>query len=177
MKKTLILYKSKYGATRKYAHWIGKALDCLVLSIEEIEADVLLDEFDTLIIGGGVYATELSTLPFLKTHYKKLKNKHLILFGVGAVENSIETTDYLAKKNFRSIFNDVPFYYFRGSWQLNTMTNKDKTLIQLLFKSALKKEDCHMAAWEKILVHNNAKNADWTDSNAITPLVYHAEML
>lgn len=177
MKKTLVLYKSKYGATKKYAHWIGNALNCLTLSIDDIDAELILSDFDTLIIGGGIYATEISSLSFIKSHYKSLKNKKLIFFGVGAVENTPSTVDYLTGKNFNNLFEDVPFFYFRGGWQLSQMSYKDKTLVQLLFKSAIKKEDCHMAAWEKVLVHNHTENADWTNIKSISPLVNHVEML
>ena len=38
MNKAIVLYQSKYGATRKYAEWIAEALGCS--AVETKKADV-----------------------------------------------------------------------------------------------------------------------------------------
>ena len=35
MDRTIVIYKSKYGATEKYAQWIGQDLDCPVVSADD----------------------------------------------------------------------------------------------------------------------------------------------
>ena len=53
--KGIIIYKSKYGSTRKYAGWLKEAT-----GFEMVEADkAKIDEVaqcDTIIFGGGIYA-------------------------------------------------------------------------------------------------------------------------
>lgn len=34
MDKTVVIYKSKHGSTKKYAEWIGEELECPVLSAD-----------------------------------------------------------------------------------------------------------------------------------------------
>lgn len=65
MSKGIILYQSKYGATKKYAKWLQEAtkFDCLRVK----EADIkTIATYDTIILGGGVYASAIAGLSFLR---------------------------------------------------------------------------------------------------------------
>ena len=53
MERTVVVYTSKYGATEKYARWIGEELDCPVYSLDNF-SKAQLDSFDNIIYGGGV---------------------------------------------------------------------------------------------------------------------------
>ena len=53
MKSTAVIYKSKYGSTKKYAEWIGEELECDVLETGSVSADTL-KKYDTIIYGGGL---------------------------------------------------------------------------------------------------------------------------
>ena len=52
---TIIIYKSKYGSTETYAHWIAEALSCEMRDAKSVKIDDLL-KYDTIIYGGGLYA-------------------------------------------------------------------------------------------------------------------------
>ena len=61
MGKGIILYQSKYGATKKYADWLQEetGFDC----IETKKATVsLVQNYDVIILGGGVYASGITVL-------------------------------------------------------------------------------------------------------------------
>lgn len=65
MNKGFILYQSKYGATKKYAKWLQEAtkFDC----IRTKKADIAtIAKYDTIILGGGVYASGIAGLSFLR---------------------------------------------------------------------------------------------------------------
>ena len=52
----IILCRSKYGASAKYAEWISqetgfKIIDTKKADIKEVE------KYDTIVLGGGVYAS------------------------------------------------------------------------------------------------------------------------
>ena len=55
MERTIVIYKSKYGATDRYAAWIGEELDCPVVELENFDKKSI-DEYDNIIYGGGVHA-------------------------------------------------------------------------------------------------------------------------
>jgi menaquinone-dependent protoporphyrinogen IX oxidase len=52
-------------------------------TIEQIE------KYDVVILGGGIYATGIAGISFLKKHYERLKNKKIIVFAVGAWETAL----------------------------------------------------------------------------------------
>ena len=51
--KGIILYTSKYGATKRYADWLVEAtgFDCIETKNAKIK-DVI--QYDTIILGGGI---------------------------------------------------------------------------------------------------------------------------
>lgn len=54
--KGIILYKSKYGATLKYAEWLSAETGFDVCSVEKAKVQDI-EIYDVIIFGGGVYAT------------------------------------------------------------------------------------------------------------------------
>ena len=83
MSKILIMYQSKYGATKKYAEWLSEDLSCDL--IETKKADInKIKEYDTIILGGGIYASGIAGISFLKKNYEKLADKKIVVFAVGA---------------------------------------------------------------------------------------------
>ena len=83
MSKGIILYQSKYGATKKYADWLVEetGFDC----VETKNAKVVnLQEYDVIILGGGVYASGIAGLQFLKKNIGQLADKKIVVFAVGA---------------------------------------------------------------------------------------------
>ena len=80
----IILYKSKYGATKKYADWLSAStrFSC----VETDKADIgMVSGYDVIILGGGIYASGIAGLSFFKKNIDKLKDKKLIVFCCGAI--------------------------------------------------------------------------------------------
>ena len=63
-KKGIILYQSKYGATKKYAEWLQEmtAFDCVETPKAVIDDAV---QSVTILVVGGIYAAGLAVLTFL----------------------------------------------------------------------------------------------------------------
>ena len=45
MERTIVIYKSKYGATDKYAAWIGEELDCPVVELGSFDKKMIDDYY------------------------------------------------------------------------------------------------------------------------------------
>lgn len=71
MKKILILYKSKYGASKQYGELLKKELDSTVMNIKDYHPG---DEksYDVIIFVSGIYAGNITIV-------KEVKNILLIL--------------------------------------------------------------------------------------------------
>ena len=77
----IILYQSKYGATKRYADWLAEetgfpCVETRKAKIGEVKG------YDTIILGVGIYASGIAGLPFLKKHIDELKEKKIIVFCV-----------------------------------------------------------------------------------------------
>lgn len=81
--KGIIIYQSKYGATKKYAQWLSekKGFPCVETKRARL-SDVR--EYDTILLGGGIYASGIAGLSFLKKNIKELQGKKILVFCVGA---------------------------------------------------------------------------------------------
>ncbi len=53
--KTLILYKSKYGATKKYVDMLKDELDCDIQKTDDFKK-AEAEQYDCIIFAGGIYA-------------------------------------------------------------------------------------------------------------------------
>ena len=61
----IILYQSKYGATKKYADWLSEATQ--FPCVETKKANIAqVKAYDVIILGGGIYASGIAGLSFLK---------------------------------------------------------------------------------------------------------------
>lgn len=73
MEKTIVIYKSKYGAAAQYAEWIAEELGCRAVSIDEFKKNDLKN-YENVIYGGGVQAGGIKELDkFMKWIKSDLK--------------------------------------------------------------------------------------------------------
>lgn len=81
--KTIVIYNSQTGFTKRYAHWIAEAAgaDCLELSKAKRKD---LTEYDAIIYGGWACAGGISKLGWFKNNMDKWTGKKLMVFCVGA---------------------------------------------------------------------------------------------
>ena len=79
---TVVIYKTKYGATQRYAEWIGEALQADVFNIRKFTKEQFAG-YDTIILGGGIYAGNINGLSLISKNFDQLKDKNLIIYTVG----------------------------------------------------------------------------------------------
>lgn len=174
MSKGIILYQSKYGATRKYAQWLQEATgyDCMLTK----EADVRqLAGYDTIILGGGVYASGIAGLSFLKKNIDRLNSKKLAVFCVGASPYDEDAFQQIRKLHFKDKLSGVPLYYCRGKWDEEAMSFKDRTLCRMLQKAIAKKDPDTYEPWQKALMCAVGQKCDWTEKCYLEPLLAFVE--
>ena len=168
--KGIIVYKSKYGSTRKYAEWIAEetGYDCVECGKLKIEA---IKEYDTLIFGGGLYASGIAGLSFLKKNIAALRGKKVIAFCCGASPYDEKYFNEMKDYNMKDELAKIPLFYCRGACRMEGMSFKDKTLCKMLRKSLAKKEPKDLAVWEAALIEAVDTGNDWTDKEYIKPIL------
>ena len=168
MSKFLVLYQSKYGSTKKYAKWLADELACDMMEIKN--ADIAqVQQYDTVILGGGIYAGGVAGLSFIKKHYDKLKN--VIIFAVGASPYDENVMAELKKRQLKGALAEIPCFYCRGAWDEEVMSLKDRTLCKILQKAVEKKDVDTIEPWAAALLQTVGKKEDWTDKESLTPII------
>lgn len=170
MSGIVVIYQSKYGATKKYAEWLSEELSCDLIEGKKAEIDQI-EKYDIVILGGGIYATGIAGISFLKKYYQKLKNKKIIVFAVGASPYDEKAMKALKERNFTEESSQIPLFYCRGAWNEETMSWKDRTLCSLLKKAVSKKDSATYEPWEKALMQTIGSNMDWTDKENIKQII------
>ena len=166
----IVIYQSKYGATKKYAQWLAEELSYDLIEGKKAEIEKI-GKYDTVILGGGIYASGIAGISFLKKYYQKLRNKKIIVFAVGASPYDEEAMRALKERNFTNEFSHLPLFYCRGTWNEEIMSWKDRTLCNLLKKAVLKKEPAAYEPWERALMEAIGSNMDWTDKESIKQII------
>ena len=80
--KTIVIYNSQTGFTKRYAHWIAEATgaDCLELSVAKKKS---MADYEAIIFGGWACAGSISKLSWFKDNIDNWADKKLIAFCVG----------------------------------------------------------------------------------------------
>ena len=167
----IIIYKSKYGATKKYAGWISEATGFPCVSVKDVKIDEAA-KCDTVIIGGGIYASGFAFTSFLKKNIGKLGGSKIIAYTCGASPFDKEFVDEVIRKNMTDDLAGIPVYYCRGTYDLKSMSFADRTLCKMLRKSVAKKDPKDWEVWEQALMEGDEQEGrDWTDKSYIEPII------
>jgi len=135
--KTVVIYKSKTGFTKKYAEWISEELSADILNVSEVTAN-MMTAYDTVIYGGGLYAVGINGVKFIAQDLDKLKDKKVVVFATGLSPLKKNTFNEVKNKNFTSEQQKfIRFFYLRGGFNYRKLNLFDKVLMTLL-KTSIK---------------------------------------
>ncbi len=176
MTKGIVLYKSKYGASKWYADKIASNCGFESKDIKQTKISDIKD-YDVIVFCGSVYASGISYRKFLNKNYDKIKDKTIILFFIGASPYDEKTFQKVIHDNFRSEILSLPIFYGRGKWDLDKMSFIHRTLCKMLMKMVAKKDSDTIEPWEQALMETQGKSCDWTDEKYIQPIIEYVSKL
>ena len=174
MKNGIIVYQSKYGAVKKYVHWLQDATGFSSLETPKAKIAEVMD-YDTIIFCGGIYASGIAGLSFLKKNTNQLKDKEILIFCAGASAPEEDVVKKLREQNLTGSLKDIPLFYGRGQWQESKMNFFERNLVKMLRKAAAKKAPHTYDPQMKALMEANGQDCDWTDKKYLVPLVDYLE--
>jgi menaquinone-dependent protoporphyrinogen IX oxidase len=168
--KGIVIFKSKYGATKRYAKWIAEETGFECVDVKDVKVSEL-DDYDTVVYGGGIYAHGIAGLSFLEKNIDALIDKNLFVFCDGASPYEEGAVSFIIDKNMKNYLKQLPCFYFRGGWDMPNMTFIDRNMCKMLQKTVAKKDPKDWELWEKALIEAGTGTFDWTDKSYIKPLV------
>lgn len=171
MTSTVVLYKSKYGASKQYAEWIAEELGCKSMNIDEIKFEDIW-AYKTIILGGGLYANNIAGANFLLKHIDELEGKNVVFYTVGITP--LNCRDYyerlVIEKTFPEGLRDkYKVFNFLGKMLTDELTFAHKMALKTLKKIMQGKEN--PTEMEKMLVDLCDYNKDETSKEQINELI------
>ena len=160
MTRTVIIYKSKYGATARYAALLSEMLGGEALEAGAAGAGAL-EGADTVIFAGMDRFRRL--LP-------ALTGRRLALLCVGALPYDEKALAAL-RTRCSGLPEDVPLFYARGAWDESRMGLKDRAMCRLLQKMVAKQPPEQCEPWMRELLSAMGQKRDWVSADYLAPLL------
>ena len=170
MSKGLIIYKSKYGGTKKYVDILKKELNCDICEVREGKK-AALDTYGWIVFAGGIYAGGIAGLSFLRKNCKVIRDVKSAILCVGASPFAQKALEEIKAHNLKGELSGIPVFYGRGIWDESRMSWKDRTLCKMLQKAVAKKDSDACEPWMRELLSAAGQIHDWTDRKYILPLL------
>lgn len=170
MRNGVILYQSKYGATQKYASWLAEQTGFTLVETKKADLEEI-KTYDVVILGGGIFASGIAGLSFLRKHIDALRQKQILVFCVGASPYEKAAFQEIVDHNLNGPLQNIPCFYCRGAWDLEKMSFIDRNLCKLLQKSVAKKPYDELEPWQKALVEAGSEACDWSSPAYLQPIL------
>ena len=170
MEKGIIVFRSKYGAARKYARWLQEATGFSCVEVRDARPGDMA-EYETIVFCGGIYASGIARLSFLKKNIDKWTDKKVAILCVGASPYDKGAFEEVRAHNLTGSLQGVPLFYGRGAFDESKMGLIDRTLCKMLRKSVAKKDPDAYEPWERAIMSSMGHGNDWTDKVYLRPLL------
>lgn len=167
--KTIVIYNSQTGFTKRYAGWIAEAIgaDCFDLSTAKGKS---MDAYEAIIFGGWARAGSISKISWFKDNMDKWEDKKLIAFCVGASPIENPEIEPALKQNFtESELEKISVFYCPGGFNYEKMSAPSRLMMKMFTKALKAKKDKTEA--EQEMVKMISASYDISDRKYIEPIL------
>ena len=170
--KTLIIYTSQTGFTKKYADWLAQKTggDLLDLKDAQKKNDAFFEDYEAIVYGGWVMAASVVKVKWFLNRAASWKGKKLAIYCVGGSPNDNPDVEVMLKNMLTDEQREyIKAFYCQGGFNYERM-NAPSRLAMKMFVSALKKKK-DPTEEEKIMTEMVAKSYDISDEKYLEPLI------
>jgi menaquinone-dependent protoporphyrinogen IX oxidase len=173
--RTVVVYRSISGFTKKYAEWIAEECKADLFDSREINLDKL-SEYALIIFGGSLHAVGINGIKLLKENLSRLTDKKIVVFAVGASPPKEGIMPEIMKNNFTiEQQNRLRLFYLRGGFNFSKLDFSNKVLMVLFRVSlALKR---NKTPDERGMLAAYSKPMDFSKRQNIREIVEYAQSL
>jgi len=179
MAKTLVLYYSKYGTTKRYAEWIASELDGDICSIRDVKQKNW-GNYDVVVIGSALYAGTIKGMDIILKNHETLRGKKLVLFTCGLAdyskaENRNEIAGRIELAIPDNIRQEVKTYFLRGGIDHKKLSWIHRMMMVFAKHMLVKNKGGDMSEMDRDFLETYGKTVDFTDRNSITEIVEYCK--
>lgn len=178
MSKIVVVYKSKYGSTKKYAEWVSSELKADLFDYSQIKSEVL-SEYSTIIYGGGLYAGGINGISLITKNFQNIKDKNLIVFTVGlaGTDNKEIFKPIIEKSCPEEVREMIKFFHFRGGINYKELTFIHKSMMAMLKSMVSNKKPEEINEEDQMMLDTYGDKVDFTDKKYISSLIEYVNSL
>jgi menaquinone-dependent protoporphyrinogen IX oxidase len=175
MSKTLVMYHSIYGTTKKYAEWIAEELNGEAISIKKVKKGSLKN-YDTIIIGCGLYAGAIKGINLLMNEFEAIKDKRLVYFTCGLADASIPVNGDAIKKRLKQaipeeLHSKIKGFYYQGGINYPKLSFMHKMMMAIVKSRVSKKDPKTLDDEDKAFIETYGKTVDLMNKDKIKELL------
>ncbi len=133
--KTLIVYKSKTGFTKKYAELIAKEAQCDMVELKKATA-AKMGEYEVIVFGSRFFAGTVDDLKKAREMFEGSGAKEFVVFATGATPNeAVEIVNDVWKNNFTpEELEAIPHFYMQSGICYEKMPFMEKMMMKMAAK-------------------------------------------
>jgi menaquinone-dependent protoporphyrinogen IX oxidase len=130
--KAIVIYKSKYGAARQYAHWIGSELNIPVVEACAVDVDKLKN-YELVILGSSVYIGKMIIGKWLQKNHPLLAGKKVFMFVVSGtpISKQDQLNSYVTKSVPAEVRNTAQVFFLPGKMVIKELSRFDRFVLTM----------------------------------------------
>ena len=168
--RIIVVYKSMYGSTSKYAAWISQALDARLAQSKDVTPGEL-GEYDTVIYGGGLYAGGIAGVKLIT----KAPCKNLIIFTVGLADPNTTNYSPIIDRLSPELRANAKFFHLRGGVDYKKLGIVHKVMMVMKKREILKKTATGLTGEDREFLETYGCQIDFGDKESIKPLIDYVQ--
>ena len=177
MNKTLVIYDSKYGHTKRYAQWLVEELNADICEAKNLNISALKD-YSTILFGGGLYASKNKVALLLVKHFEQIKDKKVALFTCGLTDVSSESNIINRDKALDLVITPeirekIKIFHVRGGVDYEKLSFLHKTMMKFVYSIASKKTEDKLTDEEKDFLAIYKQKIDFSDKKMLEPVIQY----
>ena len=181
MDKTVVIFESKYGSTKRYAQWISEALCCPLFERKDFRPQDF-GTYNVIIYGGGLYAGGVSGIKLITGNWSLISDKKIILFTCGLADPNDPVNVSHIRRSLAAVLSSdmmdcIKLYHLRGGIDYHKLSFVHKAMMAMLRRMLLKREASELSNEDRQLLDTYGKKIDFIDHSTIQPLTAYVKEL
>lgn len=171
MRDYIVVYKSVYGSTRRYAEWIKDELNADIIDLDDLKYDVLKD-YRNVIFGVPVHAFRryhIRAIRKLLDHQKSIR-VYLYFVSLGLIDQHDLHLD-LRRRLRDDQLRRVNIYVFPGAINYARLSLRHRAALAVVFRHLNRIVPSKRSEDTRKFLDSYGKFSDFTDQSAIKSLI------
>ena len=171
--KSIIIYGSHYGTSKKYADELSKRTNIQSISFKEIKE---INDYDNIIYLGGIYAGGILGMSKTLRNLNNISSKNIILITVGLAdpndeENINNIRDNIKKQLKSEVFKKAKIFHLRGGIDYSKLNFAHKTMMNLLYNMVKKLPEEKKSAEDRAMIETYNKQVEFVDFSSLDNII------